>query len=119
MTREISLIKNIRTFLCSISTKPLFSVFTLADKLVHNMLTVMSSVLMISVTIPIAGVMWIVSFMSSLGTRVRSFVLDTFFFFCGEVICTFCTMIIMVICGILFWTLNTHANIYKRFVGMR
>ena len=116
MAWEISLIKNIRTVLYSVLTKPLFSVFTLADKLVHN---VVSSLLIILVTIPIAGVIWIINFISSLGTRLRSFVLDTFFFFCGEVICTLCTMIIVVICGILFWTLNMYANIYKRFIGIR
>ena len=58
-----------------------------------------ASLLLISVTIPIAGMIWMISLLSSIGIKLRSFVLDTFFYICGEIICTFCTMFIVVICG--------------------
>ena len=115
----IHFIQKVSTALCSISTKPLFAVFAVADKLVHRMTKTMASLLLISVTIPIAGMLWMISLLSSIGTRLRSFVLDTFFFICGEIICTFCTMFIVVICGALFWTSNTYAKIYKSLIGTK
>ena len=115
----INFIQKISTVLCSISTKPLFAVFALADKLVHRMTKTMASLLLISVTIPIAGMICMISLLSSIGIKLRSFVLDTFFYICGEIICTFCTMFIVVICGALFWTLNTYAKIYRSLIGTK
>ena len=114
---EINFIQKIGTIVYSISTKPLFAVFALADELVHKMLRIVSSLLTILLMIPITGMIWMITFLSSVGTRLRSFVLDTFFYICGEVVCTFCTMFIVVICGVLFWTLNTYARIYKSLIG--